>query len=465
MSKCSPFLFLALAANAFGELDPPLHDASYVTARDRVSARADAVARAKNVILLVGDGMSLATVTAARIFQGQQLGLAGEAHLLSFEAFGHTAFAKTWNVDSQVPDSAGTATAMMSGVKTRIGVIGVDASIERGSCEGVEEARVPNLLELAEAAGMRTGIVTTTEITHATPASGYAHVSDRNFDSKSACGTDIPAQLVEFDFGDGIEVALGGGAAMFERRDDGRDLLGEWRERYPQGRLVTTAEALDAADSLPILGLFNDGHMNFEADRAGSSEPSLAHMTRVALDHLDTGEAGFFLLVEGGRIDHAHHFNNAYRALADTLALSDAVAVAIEKTSREDTLIIVTADHGHTMTIGGYPERGNPILGLVRTAEEGLSLDKAGHPFPTLAYANGPGYRAASAPLEQAEALSPDFQQPAAVHLDVETHSGEDVPVYAEGPGANRVRGVMEQNEVFHIMWQALFEDAGEHAQ
>ena len=245
----------------------------------------------------------------------------------------------------------------------------------------------------------------------------------------------------------------------FVDRPDGRDLVAEWSSKHPQGTYVSNAEELAQAQSLPILGLFNDSHMNFEADRAHSSEPSLAEMTEHALNHLSVDE-GFFLLVEAGRIDHAHHFSNAYRALVDTRAFAEAISVATRITDASETLILVTADHGHTMTIGGYPVRGNPILGLVREAgEDDLALDRHDLPYTTLTYANGPGYRSDLERIGEGDAMSPDFQQPAAVNLFVETHSGEDVPVYATGPGAQRVRGVMEQNELFHVMRMALFGD------
>ncbi len=462
MKKAILFGLFFLGSAGLADLKEPLHDASYVQALERIQAREAPAAKAKNVILFIGDGMSLATVSAARIFEGQALGLAGEEHFLSFEHFEYTAFSKTWNADSQVPDSAGTATAMLSGVKTNIGVLGVDASVERGDCEGLPEAVVATLLELAEDRGLKTGVVSTAELTHATPASAYAHTSERGWDSQAECGKDIASQLLDFAYGDGIEVALGGGRKAFVDRPDGRDLVAEWSLKHPQGTYVSNAEELAKAQSLPILGLFNDSHMNFEADRAHSSEPSLAEMTEHALNHLG-GDEGFFLLVEAGRIDHAHHFGNAYRALVDTRAFAEAISVATRVTDSSETLILVTADHGHTMTIGGYPERGNPILGLVREAgEDDLARDRNGLPYTTLTYANGPGYRSNLERIEEGDAMSPEFQQPAAVNLFVETHSGEDVPVYATGPGAERVRGVMEQNELFHVMRMALF--AGEAA-
>ncbi len=182
---------------------------------------------------------------------------------------------------------------------------------------------------------------------------------------------------------DGIDVAFGGGRAMFfdedpdslvgfsenideGSRQDGRNLIREWINNG--GKYVMDQSSFDDLTDLEnknILGLFNPSHMRFEADRDNdiAGEPSLSEMTMKAIDLLEEDDDGFFLMVEGGRIDHAHHFNNAYNALNETLEFSNAVAAAVSMTEPEETLIIVTADHSHVMTMAGYPTRGNPILG------------------------------------------------------------------------------------------------------
>ena len=116
-------------------------------------------------------------------------------------------------------------------------------------------------------------------------------------------------------------------------------------------------------------------------------------MTALAVKQLSAKEEGYFLLVEAGRIDHAHHFSNAFRALGDTVALSEAVQWTVDNVDLSETLILVTADHSHTMTISGYPRRGNPILGTVEMEPGKPMLDATGKPYTTLSYANGPGYR------------------------------------------------------------------------
>ena len=174
---------------------------------------------AKNVILFIGDGMGVSTVTAIRILDGQQKGMPGEENVLPFEHFPHVALSKTYEVNQQVGESAGTATAIMTGQKTNAGLIGVSSEATRRNCASATGHHLPSLLELAESAGKSTGFVTTTRVTHATPAATYAHVAERDWENdrdlseearQNGC-SDIASQLVGFPYGDGIEVALGGG--------------------------------------------------------------------------------------------------------------------------------------------------------------------------------------------------------------------------------------------------------------
>ncbi len=156
-------------------------------------------------------------------------------------------------------------------------------------------------------------------------------------------------------------------------------------------------------------------------------------------------------MVEAGRIDHAHHAGNAYRALEDTIALDAAVKAAFDKVDPEETLIIVTADHGHVFTMAGYPERNNPILGLTGEAADD------GKPYTTLGYMNGPGAVAGERPdLSEVDTQAPDFLQQALVPLEEsETHSGDDVGIYAQGPWAHLFDGVVEQNLIYHVIAHA----------
>lgn len=452
--------------------------------------------KAKNVILFVGDGLDITTTTAARIFDGQSRGEQGEENFLAFERFPWVALSKTYNTNAQTPDSAGTMTAMVTGVKTKIGVISLDDRAAPANCASSKQAVVPTLGEYAERAGLATGVVTTTRLTHATPAAVYAHAADRDWErdtnlteeAKANGCADIARQLIEFSHGDGIDVAMGGGRTNFlpveaddpeapdlkGGRRDGRDLADEWRAKSPAHAYVWDRkgfEAIDPQSSPRVLALFEPSHMNYEADRAGdkAGEPSLAEMTSTAIEILRRDKDGFFLMVEGGRIDHAHHGGNAARALKDTQAFSDAVATAVAMTSAKDTLIIVTADHGHTMSMAGYPAKGNPILGLATAsfedanARDGYALAADGKTYTTLGYANGPGSilsgqtKAGERPEPRAEeAADVNYRQQSAIPSGSETHGGQDVVIYANGPQAHLFGGVVEQSYVFHVIDAAL---------
>lgn len=482
--------------------------------------------RAKNVILFVGDGMGLSTVTAARILEGQRRGAPGEENRLSFEEFPHVALSKTYSWDQQTADSAPTITALITGYKTREGMLSVDHETPRWACDlaVIEKHAVRSLLERAALAGMATGIVTTARLTHATPAATYAHTAVRDWENDalirrfevqrsmpagSCTVKDIAAQLIDVrpEVRRSLRVALGGGRSQFlpattadpeegERRRglraDGRDLMQEWLRTRGQGARVAVDTASFAAAALDpktryLLGLFDPSHMEYESDRAGDKggEPSLTQMTERAIRMLAGEPKGYFLQIEAGRIDHGHHAGNAYRALGDAVELSNAVRRAVELVSGDDTLIVVTADHSHTFVIAGYPHRGNPILGKVREvpdvdgAPPVLARDLQQRPYTTLGYANGPGHTGKSDrqpagtktyPHEHARSLadaprpdltdhdtgSPDYLQEALVPLRSETHGGEDVAIYARGPSAHLVHGVMEQHWVYYVVRDAL---------
>nr|MDQ3323523.1 alkaline phosphatase [Acidobacteriota bacterium] len=209
--------------------------------------------KAKNVILFVGDGMGVSTLTAARILEGQMRGMSGEENRLSFENFPYSALSKTYSVNQQTSDSAPTMSAIITGVKTDEGVLSINQNVARGDYRTVKGNETKTLLETAEENGKSTGVVSTARITHATPAACYAHSPDRDWesdkdifdrskDAASAKFPDIARQLIEFDYGDGLEVALGGGRGKFLPKEtadpeysdktgerlDGRNLANEW---------------------------------------------------------------------------------------------------------------------------------------------------------------------------------------------------------------------------------------------
>lgn len=465
---------------------------------------------AKNVILFVGDGMGISTVTAARILAGQLEGNPGEENELFFESFPNLALSKTYNTDAQVADSAGTMTAMATGIKTDRGIININQYVERGDCNTVDGNELQTFLELAELRGMSTGVVTTARITHATPAANYAHTMERNYEDDRDAETlrvagncpDIARQLIEFidnvPGSDGIEVALGGGRRSFIPRTqgadpessgrgerlDGRNLTQEWLNNHSNSAYVWNKAQFDAIDTKSVdhlLGLFNSSHMQYAFDTPNDSggEPTLSEMTTKAIELLSKNDKGYYLNVEAGRIDHAHHAVNPFRALTDTIELANAVRAAVEMVDLNNTLIIVTADHSHVFTIAGYPKRGNPILGKV------VGLDSAGRPrseptlahdnmpYTTLGYANGRGHSELpdrntadaiyAVPIQEVrrndfsniDTAHEGFHSESLVPLSDETHGGEDVAIYAIGPGSDLIRGVMEQNVIFHVMMEA----------
>lgn len=499
---------LAVPAAATDDPTPDEWYAAGAAAVEKARRIAPAGQRARNVILFVGDGMGISTITAARILDGQRRGGSGEDHSLSFESFPNVALVKTYSTNQQTADSAPTMSALVTGVKTADGLLSIDHRVARREKRWpvVQAGSRRTLLEWAEDRGLATGVVTTTRVTHATPAACYAHSPERDWEGDAdvpadATVPDIARQLLDFAHGDGIEVVLGGGRAKFQTtaetdpehpsrkgtRRDGRSLWREWTEKHPRAAYIWNRaqfDAIDPARTDHLLGLFEPSHMRFETDRArdAAGEPSLAEMTEKALRILQRNPKGFFLMVEGGRIDHAHHASNAYRALGDTIALSEAVARAQSLVDARDTLIVVTADHSHVFTLAGYPKRGNPILGkVVEPGHEApdYARDLLGRPYTTLGYANGPGNTGATnaqaagpkrfehgptraepasgrPDLADVDTTDPDYLQEGLVPLGAETHGGEDVAAFATGPGAQWVRGVMEQNALFHVMRSAF---------
>lgn len=448
-------------------------------------ARPEQRGPARNLILVVGDGMGITTLTAARIFAGQQQGLAGEEFRLSFEQLPYSALVKTYNTDRQTPDSAGTMTALVTGHKTDAGVLSVGAGVERGNCSSLNDLAtqsdqaLPTLFDLARRLNKRTAIVTTTRITHATPAALYAHSVERNWESDDAMTAaarrqgchDIASQLLQaHQHGQGPDIIVGGGRRHFVpeaqggRRQDGQDLIAQWQALPNAGVLQTQAQLQHANLARGRwLGLFADSHLPY-IDQRPASVPSLQDMVQQVYAGVKDQPDGYVLVIEAGRIDHAHHDGNAQRALRETYELHQTMEWLLAQINFDDTLVMVTADHSHTLTLQGYPTRGNPILGLVHSNDEhGEAMAEPwllddGKPYTSLSYRNGPG----AVDSQQRPKLQPsqvadiDFRQPALVPLESETHGGEDVAVYGAGPWAHLLGGTLEQHWLYHVMQHAL---------
>ena len=316
-----------------------------------------------------------------------------------------------------MPDSAGTATAFMCGVKTNKEVLGVTANVKvnETDCDVIKENSVSSILKWALDSGRSAGIVTTTRITHATPGAGYAHTSQRDWEedlpgeAKNNKGCkDIARQLIEDDPGSRLNVILGGGSRNFYSinqrvphtnkkgyRRDGQNIVENWLKikaneglKQEQYRFVNTRDQLNSIDFDKIdylFGLFNYTDVSYDMERDPNVDPSLEDMTEAALRVLKKNEKGFLLLVEGGRIDLSHHDSYANMALYETLAFDRAIDKAMDYVSTDDTLLIVTADHSHTFNMNGYPKRGYNIMEIADKEED------THVPYTTLMYANGPG--------------------------------------------------------------------------
>jgi len=441
------------------------------------------VKKAKSAVIFVGDGMGMSTVTAARIYHGQLRGMTGEENLLSWEKFPHTAFSKVYNVDMQTPDSAGTATAILSGVKTVEGICGLDEGAIYNNCSSSADHEVLSILQQAEMQGLSTGIVTTARVTHATPACAYSHIANRNWEASAPDGCkDIAQQLINMKEGDGIDVIMGGGRRNFlpetaidpeysdkkGKRLDDRNLIEEWQNQststveYEYVWNKAQFDRLKPERAKKVLGLFEPSHMQYEIDRISApnpNEPSLTEMTDFAVRMLQRNPKGYVLLVESGRIDHGHHGNMARHALHDTVEFQNAVERVAGTTDQEETLLLVTADHSHSFSLAGYMKRGKSILG---SPDSPVALD--GKKYTSLGYLTGPGgvINKIRPDMRYADTSDPRFKFQALVPTKSGTHSAEDVGIYARGPQAHLVRGVMEQSDIYHIIdySMCLTEDA-----
>ncbi len=488
-----------LASFAFAQELPQAQSEYYTNAQDLIAeriARQDNTGQAMNVILFIADGMGVGTNYGIRLFEGQEMGLMGEEHNLPYDLYPNSAIIKTYNINAQTPDSAPTAGAMNTGVKQVFNTINMADTVIHDDCS--TEAPLTLFSEMMADAGKSVGVVSTARITHATGAAVYAKTANRNWENNAPEGcTDIATQLVDQMEAGVIDIALGGGARSFApegtelevgtgNRPDDVNLIDRATENGTQ--IVYTSDELASADlSQPVLGLFTNSDMNYEYDRA-EGEPSLADMTRSAIESLQGNEEGFYLMVEGGRVDHANHGGNAHRAFTDGMAFSEAVALADEMTDDENTLIIVTADHEHAIIFNGYCGRGTPITGLCYDVASGqvehsdepvLAAD--GKPYTTcpdivssleavVTYGNGAGsvlieqedgtYSGERPELTQDEATDPDYLQQALIPMGSETHSGVDVGLWAKGPWAHLFGGTMDQEIIFHVMHQAAFGDA-----
>ncbi len=450
----------------------------------------------KNVIFFLGDGMGMTTMTAARIYS------VGEDGALTMDTLPETAFVKTFSNDAQVTDSAPSMAAYMTGVKMNNEVIsmstntraikpGVDVNgnLLVNKCGSANGTPVDTLAEIAISNGMAAGVVTTTRVTHATPAAVYSHICHRDLENDIAAALSPMEMSFNAKLGSGLNVVLGGGRDYFKpyvaatattkasgKRTDGHDLVAEMTSQgYTYVSDATGLRNVDAANTSRLLGLFTSSHMSYDLDRDPTKEPSLAEMTTRAMEVLRKNPTGYFLMVEGGRIDHALHETTGKKALQDTVAFDDAIKAAIAKAKETDpnlssTLIVVTADHDHTLVLNGYAKRLGKttatepgVLGLVKNYVTGVAdKDADGMPYTIMGFGNGEnraaGARSAAAALTDAQITAPLYHQEAVVPVAVgsETHGGTDVFLGAIGKGAANFHGTVENIQVFNLIRTAI---------
>jgi len=354
------------------------------------SAWADDVG-ARSTIFYIGDGMGPQIVSIVKLYAERALGR--DLNMVLLANAGTTGYMTTDSEDRMVTDSAASGTALATGHKTNNGMVGVAPDGEA----------VANLFEAAVRNGKSVGVVTTTSVTDATPASFLAHVLSRRMHF------DIAAQIVEGD----ASVVLGGGWWFFlppdkGRREDGADLAET--ARLKGFDVVFDRDEMMAASGNRLLGLFTGEVLPFERVRNTEKVPSLAEMTVKALEMLSGDPDGFVLVVEGGRIDHAEHDNSISNAVEDFLAFDDAIGEGMAYQATDSTVtLVVSADHdcgGPAITASGY---GYPSYNQVdKIADEGCRF---------IRWVSG-------------------------------DHTGTMVPVFARGPGADRFSGIQSNAEL-----------------
>ncbi len=354
---------------------------------------------AKNIILFIGDGMGEQQRLAA---QWVDSGLAGQ---LVMDDMSHMGFIATKSANSLVTDSAAAATAIATGVKTNNGVVSFDSNLNF----------ISTILEIAKKRGKRTGLVTTTQVTHATPAAFATHVTNRGNLNE------IALQLLSAD----LNVLLGGGENSFlptseegcfvgnGARNDSRNLINEFVSLgYKYVCDASSLNSIDSESESAVLGLFSNGGM------VRPFSPTLKEMTQSAISILSKGSNGFFLMVEGGQIDWAGHLNDAENVISDVITLDGAVDVARKFNAlKQDTLIIVVADHetgGMFVTVeaSGVPDEDGPFF-----AADGASFF---------------------------------------VNWTTDGHTSVDVPITSEGPGSELLTGLRDNTYIFDVMLRSL---------
>ena len=450
--------------------------------------------KARNVILFIGDGMGQGPITAARIVskgmsEGRYKSL---LEMDQMEVFGHVT---TSGMDSIATDSANSASAYATGHKSVVNAMGVYPD---NTPDPNDDPRVENIVEMVKRArGMAVGLVTTADVTDATPAAFFAHTRRRSELAYIAAQSLTPERAPDVYMGGGLEKFQPQSVQGSARRDD-RDLIAE--AKTLGYNVVTTRAEMKAAPAGKLLGLFRPGNMNVYLDReilrdpgvlrTYTDQPTLWEMTETALASLEKAPNGFFLMVEGASIDKQEHPMDWQRAVYDTIELDKAVGAAKRwAAGRGDTLIVVTADHNHSMSVIGTHDRdksaGRAGNGVYDAAGFPNFVDTNGDGFPDsvnpsrtlfVGFSNHPDYNddfepEMPGPREPAliddatKKAVPNPQRDAEAELQTGNlpfdqtncvHTVDDVLIVASGPGAQRFGGLLDNTEVFFAMVDAL---------
>lgn len=419
----------------------------------------------KNVILLIPDGMSTDGVTLARWYRG------GKALHLDAMVSG---LVRTYSADAAIADSAPAGTAMATGHKSHTGYVGVlpDANTMPGLPALAPEDRkrpVASILEAAKLAGKATGLIATSEIMHATPADFSAHdPSRKNYDA-----------LSEQQVYQNIDVVLGAGSRFFEaaNRGDREDLLAVIKSRY---QYVTRPEDMKQVSSGKLWGMFSETALAYDMDRDPAAEPSLAEMTQKAIDLLSQHPDGFFLMVEGSKIDWAAHANDAVGIISDVLAFDDAVGAALRFAAADgNTLVIAATDHGNSgITIGSAATTNNydklPLARFIAPLQKAqltgeglekvLNADRSNVVEVMAEYFGITDLSAAEiAAIKQAKpgsvnyAVGPMIGKRANIGFTTGGHTGGDVTLYVHAPAnLTQLTGTVENSDIAKYMAKAI---------
>lgn len=432
-------------------------------------APSSVLAGAKNVILLIGDGMGPSQVGAAWLYSTRVL----HKDLRMVEAMkaGRTGYIVNDTADSMVTESAAAAAQIATGVKMYARALSMGAD---------GKTPVKTILEMARERGMATGLVTTSGITDATPGAFAAHVAHRSDE----------ASVADQQLKGGVDILMGGRKQFFlpeaagGKRKDGRNLLEE--ARAAGYAVVGTAGELQRAEGQKILGLFNMGNMAYDIDRSKTEEPSLASMAAKTLDVLSRSPKGFFAMIEGGRIDHASHRNDAAATIQDTLAFDAAVGVALDfQRQHPDTLVIVTADHetggmaliGHSKDSKEYTGMDLALLQKAKGSMELLMARLGKSPTPERIRQEVRDTLAIEITDDEAKTVAADtilkldpknYNYPTLHSLAFvlrpylrvgwgsQTHTASPLMAFGVGPGSEALSGFLHNTELFGVMKAAL---------